>query len=246
MRKLNIKNMGKNIGAKKSEVQIDPAKTIGKSLSFSAAEAYKLLRTNIMFSLPDGSACKLVGITSAMPGEGKTTTAINLAYTLAETGKKVLLLECDLRCPSVAKKLEINGAPGLSNIIAGINTPEETVQTALLDNISIIIAGDIPPNPSELLDSESMRTLVKKFSEQYDFIIFDMPPVNSVSDALIVSKLVDGIALVVRRGVERRQALAEALNQLKFAGTKILGFIMTGGSDRRKKYGYGKYKYKEQ
>ena len=130
------------------------------NLSFAAAESYKLLRTNLNFSLPE-KPCHIIGVTSSVRGEGKSTTSVNIAYTIAQTGKKVLLIDADMRLPSVAAKLEIHGAPGLSNLIAGMNAEQSCLRkSGYFDNWYILPAGDIPPNPSELLGSERMHALL--------------------------------------------------------------------------------------
>lgn len=149
----------------------------GDRLSFAASEAYKLLRTNLTFALPDEKKCRVVGVTSAMRGEGKSTTSINLAYTLAETGKKVLLIEADMRRPNLARRLAIDPAPGLSNLLAGLCQEQDVVQdVGLLDSLKVITSGDIPPNPSELLGSERMNAVTANLVRSFDFVIFDLPP----------------------------------------------------------------------
>ena len=142
------------------------------NLSFTAAESYKQLRANLLFALPDENKCRLVGVTSAIRGEGKSTTAINLAYTMAETGRKVLLIDADMRLPSVAKKLGIASRPGLSNVLAGLCALRSAVITSpFMGNFHILPAGDLPPNPSELLGSGQMERMLAELSEVYDFII---------------------------------------------------------------------------
>lgn len=218
------------------------ANMIGGRLSFAAAEAYKLLRTNLDFSLPDGNSCKVIGFTSAMRGEGKTTTSINTAYTIAQTGKRVLLVEADLRLPNIAKRLGLHSRPGLSNLLVGQCQGRDILQrTKLIDNLWVAVAGDVPPNPAELLGSEQMRVTIETLSKIFDVIIVDLPPVNIVSDALIVSKYLGGIAVVVRQDYCTRSAVAEVIRQLKFSNAKILGFIMTGSDIHKKAYKhYGK------
>ena len=178
---------------------------IGEYLSFAATEAYKLLRTNLMFALPDQGKCRVVGVTSALRNEGKSTLAINLAYTVAQAGYRVLLIDGDMRLPTLAKRLNIPKRPGLSNLLAGLCTVQDAVQTSdLLDNLKAIAAGDIPPNPSELLSSARMETLLRELGADYDFILLDLPPVTAVTDGLVISKLVDGMIVVVCRGWKRR------------------------------------------
>lgn len=217
---------------------------IGDQMPFAISEAYKLLRANLAFSLPDEKNCRVIGVTSALRGEGKSTTSINLAFTLAETGKKVLLLELDLRLPTIAKRLRVSQKPGLSNLLVGQSSGTEVIQrSGLKSNLYVVTAGDIPPNPSELLGSNQLKVTIEAFSKVFDYIIFDLPPVNAVSDALVVSKLTDGMIMVVRRTYNDQRNLNEAMRQLQFAETKILGFVMTQGETQGKKYGKNNYKY---
>lgn len=223
-------------------------KTIGSKLSFAAAEAYKLLRTNLDFSLPAEKGCKVIGVTSALRGEGKSTTAVNIAYTMAQSGGKVLLLEADLRLPTVAKRLGVESKPGISNLLAGQCSGNDILQkSGLISNLWVATAGDIPPNPAELLGSQQMAVTIQAMSDVFDVMIIDLPPVTAVSDALIVSKLVDGMVVVVRQDYCDRGALDEVVRQLRFVDGKILGFVMTGADTQKKgykRYGkpYGDYK----
>jgi capsular exopolysaccharide synthesis family protein len=214
-------------------------------LSFTAAESYKQLRTNLMFALPSDKRCRVIGITSSIRNEGKSTTSINLAYTLAETGKKVLLVDADMRLPSVAKKLGVAAKPGLSNLLAGMCEGGDAVyESAFFPNWSIMPAGDIPPNPSELLGSEQMEKLLTAMSGKYDFIVIDLPPVDIVSDALAVGHWIDGIIVVVRADYTDRRSLKECMRQLNVLESKVLGFVMTGVEEHQKTYGkYGKKYY---
>ena len=214
---------------------------VGEDLSFAAAEAYRLLRTNLLFSMPDEHRCRVIGITSAGPGEGKTTTSMNLAYMIAESSKQVLLIEGDMRLPTIAKQLDLQESPGLSNFLAGLASGKKVMQDCgIEENMKVITSGDIPPNPSELLGSEGMKTAVEVFSQNMDYIIIDLPPVNEVSDALIASRLVDGVVMVVRQGYASRRAVSDAMAQLKYANAKVLGFVMTR-SDLLEKGNYKKY-----
>ena len=219
----------------------------GPDLSFAASEAYRLLRTNLMFALPDERKCRIIGITSSLAGEGKSTTALNLAYMLAEADKKVLLIESDMRLPTISRRLGVEPKPGLSNMLAGMSGGSNVIKpSGVEENLTIVPAGDIPPNPSELLGSEQMKAALDVFSEINDFIIMDLPPITEVSDALVASRLVDGMIMVVRQGYSNRRSLAEAMRQLELSGTKILGFVMTGASTQNKfgyKKSYGYYKY---
>lgn len=216
---------------------------IGPKLNFAASEAYKLLRTNLIFSLPKEEECRVIGITSSIRGEGKSTTALNLAYAFAEAGKKVLLMELDMRLPTVAKRLSLAESPGLSNCLVGLNDVSEVLQQSKIhENLFSVTAGDIPPNPSELLSSKEMEMTMEQLKEQFEFIILDLPPVNAVSDALIVSKLTNGIVMVVRQNYNNSHELNEAMRQLKIVDAKILGFVMTAGETHEGKYKKKKYK----
>lgn len=217
-------------------------KILGENLSFAAAEAYKLLRTNLNFSIPGHSGCKIIGVTSALRGEGKSTTAVNIAYTMAQAGGKVLLIEADLRLPTLAKRLRVQPRPGLSNLLIGQCNGNEILQSSgLIKNLWVITAGSIPPNPAELLGSEQMAVTIKTMADFFDVIIVDLPPVTAVSDALIVSKLTNGMVVVVRQEYCDKGSVDEVIRQLRFAEAKILGFVMTGADIQRKNYRrYGK------
>ena len=224
---------------------------LGEQLNFAAAEAYKLLRANLMFALPDGEEdCRVVGVTSSVRGEGKSTTTLNLAYSLAEAGQYVLVIECDMRLPTLAKRLGMDGVKGVSNLLAGLCNGSEVIKrTEIHQNLYVLPAGEIPPNPSELLGSERMRVTLDILRKDFDFILLDLPPVNAVSDPLVASKLTDGMVLVVRQNYSSKRAIAEAVRQLRFVDAKILGFVMTdsntaapGRKKYYKKYGYG-YSY---
>lgn len=213
------------------------AKTVGKGLTFEAAEAYKLLRTNLAFSLPDLGKSKAIGITSALPGEAKTTTSINLAYSLAEAGKKVLLLEADMRLSVLSKRLNLRKAPGLSNLLVGQSSGNEVLQNSgLLNHLKVITAGTLPPNPAELLDSEPMEVTIRTMRDFFDYVIVDLPPVIAVSDALVASKYLDGVLVVVRQDCCDKKSLADTVRQLKFSQAKVLGFVVSDSARPAKKY----------
>lgn len=221
-------------------------KTLHKNLNFTAAEAYKLLRTNLQFTLPgdEEDACRVIGITSSIHGEGKSTTSINLAYTLAETGKRVLLIDADMRLPSIGKKLEMQNAPGLSNALVATGNDAKIAlrPSGIYENWRIVTAGDIPPNPSELLGSRRMQYVLKALEKEFDYIIIDLPPVNVVSDALIVSPELDGLVVVVRENYTERKELRACIRQLNLSNAKVLGIVMTGAKEGHKRYGkYKKY-----
>lgn len=219
-------------------------KMIGENLNFAASEAYKLLRTNLTFSFTDEDTKRVIGVTSSMKGEGKSLTSINLAYTIAETGKKVLLMECDLRLPNIAKRLNLESTPGLSNLLVGLNTANQVIQKGVLQTeLDVIVAGDVPPNASELLESSRMQYALEKLSEYYDYVILDLPPVTAVADALVASKLASGMVIVVRQDYATKAALAETMRQMRYANARVLGFVMNGVVDSELPYQKRYYKY---
>lgn len=217
---------------------------LGDNLNFATAEAYKLLRTNLNFSFPDGAKCMVIGVTSAVSGEGKSVTSANIAYTMAQSGRRVLLLEADMRLPTLAGRLHIRRKPGLSNLLAGQCSGNDILQkTQLQPNLWVAAAGDIPPNPAELLGSGRMAATLEALSVHFDVVIVDLPPVTAVADALVVSKQVDGMVIVVRQDYSDRISVEETVRQLRFAEARILGFVMTDADLQKKKYKrYGSYR----
>ena len=224
-----------------SQIAMDRRRrSIGKNLSFAASEAYKLLRTNLIYSLSDESECKVIGVSSALRGEGKSTTSANLAHTLAENGKRTLLVEADMRIPVVASVFRIEPAPGLVHVLAGLSDLSSAVRkTELSEYLSVLPAGEIPPNPNEMLSSKRMQAVIDALSKAFDYIIIDLPPINAVSDGLAVSKLLSGMILVVRQNYCDRYALAEAMRQLEFLKVKLLGFVLNGADAQNARYRYG-------
>ena len=211
------------------------ARKIGKDLDFASAEAYRLLRTNLSFSLPDKTAGKIIGITSPCPQEGKSTTSLNLAYALAEAGNKVLLVDADMRRPSVSRMLDLPRTPGLSNLLT--EDCKDAIRVGVLhEHLSILFSGDIPPNPSELIGSDKLKKCMVDFSENYDYIIVDLPPVISVSDPLAMSKNIDGMVVVVRHGHTKKSDIMEAMRQLKLVGANVLGFVYNDAPANKHSY----------
>ena len=226
----------------KDILNVDNTSFIGEKLGFEGKEAYNLLRTNILYSIKRKErTARVIGMTSSVHGEGKSLTAINLAYSLAESGRKVLLIECDMRLPTLRRKLGQPKCPGLSNLLAGLSEDGEFLRkNVIVNGLDIIFAGQTPPNPSELLASDNFARLIESVENHYAFIILDLPPVCEVSDALIVSKQVDGLILVVRQDYTRNTDLAYAMRQLGYVDAKILGFVYNDASSKVRSY---KYKY---
>ncbi len=225
------------------------AKTLHKNLDFTATEQYKILRANLSFTIPEDVVCPVIGVTSSVRGEGKSTTAVNLSYVLAESGKRVLLIDGDLRIPSIAKKMGIESAPGLSNLLMRYETRQiNSFKSGILDNWFIIPAGNIPPNPSELLGSSKMEKFLQSMTEDFDYVVIDLPPVNIVSDALAVSRYITGMVVVVRQDYTEKKEFEACSRQLELSNVKILGCVMNGEKSGKGSYGrykkyYKKYKY---
>ena len=233
---------------KEALLATDDKPTIGKGISFAAIEAYKLLRTKLQFSFVDEIACPVIGISSAMAGEGKSLTSINLAYSLSQLDKKVLLIDCDMRRPSVSIKLPVKKTPGLSDFLTGHVNLNDAIQLCQVDEeggFAVIASGRNPPNPIELLSSSKMSKAINKLREFYDYIIVDLPPVGEVSDAMAAAKLVDGMLLVVRQDYCTTTALSGAVSQFEYIESRILGFVMNCVGEHGFGYRYGKRYYKK-
>lgn len=200
---------------------------IADQLDFATSEAYNVLRTNLSFTIPGKRMGKVVGVTSASPHDGKSYTCVNLCYALAKDGHKTLLISSDLRRPTVEKIMSMSVGVGLSNILAeGLEVNQEVLHTCVLhDNLSVITSGSIPPNPSELLGSEQMGELIDSLKDSYEYIVLDLPPVTSVIDPIAVSKYLDGMVFVVRHGFSKKKNIVSAMNQLKYSGVRVLGFV---------------------
>ena len=209
------------------------------------AEAYRTLRTNIQFSNVDENL-KVICVTSSGPSEGKTTISCNLAETFAQSGKRVLLIDGDLRKPRVHKVFKISGTKGITNLLAGQMKLEE-VTNYVGSDLTVIPCGPIPPNPSELLASKRMKELLDELRNLYDIIIIDAPPVGVVTDSAILSTIVDGILLVVASGKTDIDGAKRAKQLLENVNARILGVVMTMMPVSKKGYyGYQYYSYEEE
>jgi len=241
----------KNEKLNKIDFSSDQKNIINSTSSFHIKEAYKTLRTNITFSLPV-QGCKTIAVTSSLASEGKSINCLNLAITFAETGSKVLLVDCDLRRPNVARLLDKSATPGLSNVLVNLSDLNTVMQKTDYENLDVIYSGDIPPNPTELLSSPKMEEILHTLAEQYDYIFLDTPPVNLIADTTILSKYVSGLVVIVRQNKSVKDALLDTVSQLKFAEAKILGFVLNGapvvaGGKYNKYSKYkGYYRYQEE
>lgn len=209
--------------------------------SFHVQEAYKALRTNIRFFL-SGSECKKFCVTSSAASEGKSITILNLAISFAQTGQKVLLIDADMRRPSLARLLIEKPSPGLSNVLAGLNKEEDTIRYNIYENLDVMLSGDLPPNPSELLGSDNMQKLLERMGKHYDYILVDLPPVGVVSDACVIANSLDGVLFLVRQNVTDREAVKYSIKQLELSGANLMGFVVNGAQNEGKGYG-DKYRY---
>ena len=189
-----------------------------------------------MFVLSD-SENKRVVISSALPNEGKTITAINLAIAFSQTGKKVLLIDADLRRPTVYQRLKINNNKGLSSILVGFCSLREAVRN-ISPNFDVLTSGAIPPNPSELLGGNNMSLLLDGLKDYYDYIIIDTPPINMVSDALVLTPKTDGLVLITRQGKTTHDQFRKAIASIELANVKLLGAILNGDRSGNSDYGY--------
>ncbi len=236
--------------SKKTHILVDMndiQKTLHKNLEFVASEQYRLLRTNIQFTIPEDTQCAIIGVTSAIRGEGKSTTSVNLAYVLAEKGRKTLLIDGDLRIPSIAKKMRVPGAPGLTDMLLGKDIDLESLRSEINEDLYILPAGEIPPNPSELLGSNRMRRTIAKLKEEFQYIIIDLPPVNIVSDAVAVSDSLTGMIIVIREEYATKKDVEACFRQIKLSGANVLGIVMNeseqGGATFRRYGKYRRYRY---
>lgn len=212
--------------AKKSKMNKDARNLITTTQPKSPiAEQYRTIRTNIEFMAVDREI-QVILVTSATQGEGKSTTSSNLAVTYAQQGKKVLIVDTDMRRPTVHYTFRVANGLGLSSLLTRQAEKDKAILPTKVDNLSILTAGPIPPNPAELLSSRAMEHLVSQLREEFDVIIFDAPPLLQVADSRITSKLTDGVVLVVGCTTSDRQRVLKAKEQLELAEAKILGVVL--------------------
>lgn len=221
---------------------------LGVQSSFRVREAYNRLRSNIMFSIP-AKGTKFLALTSTMAGEGKSINTLNIAISFAEIGKKVLVVDCDMRKPKLHRFFAEEAYPGLSNFLVGDTTIFEAIREKHEYGIDIMCSGSIPPDTTKLLESETFAELVEQVKNKYDYVIFDTPPVNIVIDACIIAKHTNGIIYVIKQNYANKDRIKASINQIKLAGGEVIGFLLNGIKSkemigvRRYSYerGYGKY-----
>jgi capsular exopolysaccharide synthesis family protein len=215
----------------------------------SVVEAYRMLRTSVLLSSA-GNPPKIILFTSGQPGEGKTTTAINTAISLSQLGSSVLLIDADLRRPTVHRVFKMGQSQGLSTFLSRQVEIDSLIHRLWVPNLSVLPCGPIPPNPAELISSERMKGLLKTLSDKYDHILIDSPPLTNVTDPVILSTMVDGVILVVQAGRSTRDVVRRARQELTSVGAKIFGVVLNNLDIKREGYDsylstYGNYGYAE-
>ena len=203
-------------------------------------EAYRAIRTSILLSTAEAPP-KTILVTSGSPSEGKSTTVVNIAISLSELGAKVLVIDCDLRRPSVHKYLDVSSANGLTNYLAGSIETDEAIQSLGIANLSVMASGPIPPNPAELLSSQKMKDMLKTLGNTYDHILLDSPPVANVTDPVILSTIVDGTVFVIHAGKTTREIIQRARQELMSVNSKVLGVVLNNVNLRKDGYDYYSY-----
>ena len=200
------------------------------------AEAYRSLRSNIEYSSFDNEY-RVIVVTSSVPGEGKSTTSGNLAIALAQSGNSVLLVDCDMRKPSIHKKFKISNAAGTAELLLRKKFFEE-VANKYNENLTIITAGKIPPNPSEMLASRAMTAFIEEMKNEFKYIILDTPPLQAVTDAQVLSTKADGVLLVVRAGSTKREMVLNSVDLIKKVQGKVIGTVLNGVENKKNNYYY--------
>ena len=235
---LGVKGLRKRLVA--SSIEADRSELVARSLQSPRSqlwEAYRSLRTSILLS-HSGHPPKVILVTSALPGEGKTTTALHTAMVLSQTGARTLLLDLDMRKPAMARALSADSSLGMSNYLSGNSDLSSQIQSVGVPDLFLLGAGPHPPNPAELLGSTRMSTALDLLRDYFTYIVVDSPPIISVTDALIVAGQVDGVLLVVHGGKTPRDAVRRASEQLHNVGARILGGMINNVDVRKSEYSY--------
>lgn len=233
MAKKRQKNVASSANNWQNHVITDPSSVV--------AERYRTLRTNIEFSSRDHEIRSIL-VASAGPGEGKTTTAANLAVVYAQTGRNTLYLDCDLRSPTGQRAFNVPNAAGMTNILTGKNAASQVVQKVdAIPHLYVITSGPVPPNPAELLGSGNMSEIMQTLYGIFDIIIIDSPPVLTVTDAQVISRYVDGVLVVARSKKTDKRALLKARKLLEQVHANIIGSVMNSIEAEESDYYYSYY-----
>jgi capsular exopolysaccharide synthesis family protein len=219
---------------------LSPTLLISKNASSAVKDAYAVLRTNLIFSSAEEAGRALV-VTSAGPGEGKTTTLANLALALAYNGAKVLAVDCDLRRPKLHQYFGLDKTPGLSDLIVGKSTASKAIQSTRVDRLQVLSCGYVPPNPAELLGHPVMKKVLEAVRTQYEWVLLDSPPIIGMADAAVLSPLVDGVVLLVAAETPSKPAVQRAIDQVQSVGGKVLGVVLNKVDLQRNAYYYKEY-----
>ncbi|MEH7249107.1 CpsD/CapB family tyrosine-protein kinase [Neobacillus niacini] len=204
------------------------------------SEQYRQIRTNILFSSVDKEVKSIV-VTSAEPSDGKSTTAANLAIVLAQQGKQVLLVDTDLRKPSVHYTFNVSNMDGLTSVLTKEISLDKAITKTKVPNLDILTSGPIPPNPSELLDSKSMETILEQLKDRFEYVVLDSPPILVVTDSQILAKKCDGVVLVVASGKTHKESALQAKELLENARSNIFGVVLNAVESVKNRY-YMEYK----
>lgn len=241
--KLSSKKDSKSKKNESSSSERPKSNVLNSDSKFAIVEGYKIARTNLVFSLT-AQKNNCVAITSWSKGEGKSTATVNLSISFAKMGKRVLLIDTDLRRPNLHNLLKLKNETGVTDIIASINSFDEVVHRDVISCLDVLTSGAIPPNPSELLGSSVFQELVAWAKQEYDYVIMDTPPLGVVADTLLLKDLVGGYVLVVRERITTHGDIERALQNISLADSKVLGFLKVGCEMRSRGYGYKKYRYR--
>lgn len=227
--------------AKRLKLQQAPRKLVAHTHPRSfVVEQFRTLRTNINFSSPDSDIRSIV-VTSAAPGEGKSTAAANLAVVFAQEGKKVLLIDGDMRKPTTHHTFHMANLKGLSNVLTRQASIEEAVQATEVDRLDLLTCGPIPPNPAELLASQSMNKLMEQLKSMYDLVVFDAPPVLSVADGQLIASKCEGTILVVNSGETEKEQALKAKEAIAASNSRIIGAVLNNFVPLKDGYYYQYY-----
>ncbi len=229
------------LSKKQNQHVLSNAGLITKSSDPALSESLKSARTNLIYALANTDNEKCVLVTSALAAEGKTTTCINLAVSMAQTESRVLLIDADLRRPRTHTYLELQNKAGLGNYLGGFCDLESIINRIEELNIDYISAGDLPPNPSELLSSKKFKAFLDTIKEHYDYIFFDAPPVNAVADTNELAHKIKNVVFICKCGISITSEIEKALATLKFSEAKVLGFIVIEAESKKKKKEYSNY-----
>lgn len=216
-------------------------KIIDDKTKFDVLEAYKAARTNLMFKLNSIDGHNTIVFSSYSPMDGKSTTCINMGITFAQTGAKVLIIDADMRKPTVHKYLETPIKPGLSDKLGNFVNDELCIYRTSYDNLFLMPAGTLPPNPTELLISDDMSNLLDTLSPLFDYILVDAPPIGVVTDASIIGSKTKGIVMILKGGKTRTEHIKDSIDSLEKAGARLIGCMLNSFSKSGKSYKYRKY-----